>query len=137
MVYGKRYWYPHLQPKDIALWERFIEQNPDAYDFVQYDVCVGDDPEFETEMPGMEEGEEWKLYQKKIDVVGFKQEQIDIIELKPRAKASAVGQVKLYKKLYKRDYKPPTGPMAIIITDEMAKDVKEFANEEGVEVIIV
>ncbi len=135
--YEKRYWYPHMKPNDVAIWERFIFNYPDDYDFCQYDVLVGSDPEFDTEVTPDTKGDAWKLYQKKIDVVGLKGERIDLIELKPKAGASAVGQVLMYKKLYIKDYTPPVAPRCIIITDEVKPDVLEFAKEQGVEIIAV
>jgi len=114
-----------------------MEKYPDAYDACQYDVPVGDDPSFDTTAGGDKEGEEWRLYQKKIDVVASVGGGLTIIELKPRAGASTIGQIKLYKKLYVRDYSPAEQPKMLIITDAMNADVQEFANEEGVAVIIV
>lgn len=135
--YEKRYWYPHMKPNDVALWERFIYLYPDDYDFCQYDVLVGSDPDFDTTVSPDTGGDAWKLYQKKIDVVAFKGDRIDIIELKPRAGASAVGQVLMYKKLYIKDYTPPSRPRCIIITDDVKTDTLEFARENGVRIITV
>lgn len=135
--FEKRGYYPHMKPNDVAIWERFITAYPDNYDYCQYDVLVGSDPAFDTTVTPDTGGDAWKLYQKKIDVVGFKGERIDIIELKPSAGASAVGQVLMYKKLYKKDYTPPTEPRCIIITDKVNPDTSEFAEDSGVKVIVV
>ena len=42
--YGKGYWYPHMKPRDIEIWERFMLAYPDAYEQCQYDFAVGDIP---------------------------------------------------------------------------------------------
>ena len=136
-AYEKRYWYPHMKPKDVTIWERFIEKEPNAFLSVQYDVPVGTVADFVKEgnpKPGA--GEEL-LYKRKIDVVGFNAGAIFIIELKPSAGSSAVGQIKLYDRLYKRDYSPPISTIKMIITDKMDDDVQAFAHAEGVRVIIV
>lgn len=135
--YEKRYWYPHMKPNDVAIWERFIANYPEAYDYCQYDVLVGSDPEFDTTVTPDTGGDEWKLYQKKIDVVGLKGEDITIIELKPKAGASAVGQIKMYRRLYIKDYSPAKAPDMVIITDEISPDTREFARDEGVKIIVV
>lgn len=132
-----RYWYPHMKPLDKAIWERFIRNYATVYHFCQYDVPVGDGPEFDTLVNEETGGHNEVLYKKKIDVVALKGEIIDIIELKPNATSSAVGQVKNYRRLYKRDYNPPVEPGAIIITDAASKDTLAFAEEEGVKIIIV
>jgi hypothetical protein len=126
-----------MKPADVAIWERFIRNNPSAYHFCQYDVPVGDGPEFDTLVSEETGGHQEMLYKKKIDVVAMKGENIDIIELKPNAGSSAVGQVKNYKRLYIRDYSPTVQLRCIIITDAASKDTLAFAGEEGVEVIIV
>lgn len=135
--YEKRYYYPHMKPEDIAIWERFIDAHPDMFDWVQYDVVCGSDPDFIDEMDEKIGGDSWKLYQKKIDVLGIKDEQLTIIELKPKAGAAAVGQVKMYKKLFTHDYNPPIEPLIMIATNEASPDFREFAKDEGVEVVVV
>ena len=135
--FEKRYWYPHMKPADVAIWERFIAKYPTAYERCQYDVPCGSAPQFDTVVSPDTRGDNEILYKKKIDVVAFKGEQIDIIELKPRAGAAAVGQIKLYKKLYVNDYNPPETPRCIIVTDEASVDIHNFAKEEGVQIIVV
>jgi len=83
--YGKRYWYNHMAEADRLIWERFMTQFPDVYDTVGYDVAVGTVPNH-AQGPVVGEGPDMgRLYQRRIDVVGFKAEQIDIIEVKPQA----------------------------------------------------
>lgn len=135
--FAKRYYYPHMKPADVAIWERFIESFPDMYDFVQYDVPVGTVPEHAKGPVAPGAGSDEKLYMKKIDVVAFKGDQIDIVELKPQATASSIGQVKAYQLLYVRDYNPPITPKAIIITDVLGQDMGEIASAQGVLVIVV
>jgi hypothetical protein len=130
--YEKRYKYPHMMPADVAIWEKFIDEEPSAYEEVEYDVGVGETPEFDTIVNEDSGNTADRLYRKKIDVVAHLGANIDIIELKPSAGASAVGQVKLYKSLYIKEYKPTTEPRAIIITDRVASDVREWARGEGV-----
>jgi len=135
--FEKRYKYPHIKPEDVAIWERFIDKFPDSYVSCQYDVPVGSEPEDIAKVHEELGGESWKLNQKKIDVVAFAPNQINIIELKPRAGAASIGQVKNYKRLYLKNYSPPLEPVAIIITDEATQDFRDFAREEGVRVIVV
>ena len=91
--YEKRYWYPNMRPEDVAIWERFIEAYPEAYTQVSYDVLVGSPPQFDTQVGDHPASDDIRLYKKKIDVVGYKPGLVHIIELKPNAGASALGQV--------------------------------------------
>lgn len=134
--YEKRHWYPHMMPYDVAIWERFIEKYPDAYDFVSYDVKVGSAPAFDTVANPETGGDAINLYLRKIDVVGHKGANIDIIELKPKAGSSALGQVVGYGILYERDYTPPTKPGLVVITDVLGNDMQHLGDSMGVKVIV-
>lgn len=107
-------------------------QFPDMYDSVQYDVKVGSPPPFDPTVSEEINSDMAALYKRKIDVIGLKNEQIDIIELKPNADAAAVGQILLYKKLYVEDFAPSVEPKPIIITDNVRPDVLLFAQQMGV-----
>ena len=135
--YGKRNWYPHMMPEDVAIWERFMQQFPDMYDSCEYDVKVGQPPEFVTGHDDEAMRAQAPLYQRKIDVVGYKGDQIDIIELKPRASTSALGQVNGYRHLYMRDYTPPETPKAVVITDQLLPEMDELAAAAGVQLVVV
>lgn len=134
--YEKRYHYPHMKPADIAIWERFIDKNPDAYDTCQYDFWVGSPPPFNPIVNEATEGSADGLYRRKIDVVGSKNGVLDIIELKPKAGLSAIGQVRGYVALYVRDETPPVRPNPVIITDQVSQDILEVAAGEGVKILI-
>lgn len=135
--YGKRYWYDHMGAQDVALWERFIAAYPTAYDLCQYDVAVGSVPKFDTTVNPDTAGNVERLYMRKIDVVGYKGGGMDIVEIKPRAGMSAVGQVVGYRELYVRDHKPAVTPNAVIITDRSDLDLEHVAAGQGVRVVVV
>lgn len=135
--YGKLNWYPHMMPEDVAVWERFIEQNPGIYETCEYDFPVGKIPDFVGEQTPTDHESMERLYKKKIDVVARTASKIAIIELKPICTSSTIGQVKGYLYLYVRDVKPETTPSAVIICGGASEDVKEHAATEGVDVIVV
>lgn len=132
-----RYHYPHMQPLDKEIWERFIITNPNYFEGCDYDVAVGSEPPFSTIVATETGGDAGVLYKKKIDVVGYKGDKKYIIELKPRADARAVGQVRNYASLYKRDVDKNTELKTMIITDATNRDLLEFAVEMDTIVIAV
>lgn len=134
--YGKRNWYAHMKPYDVAIWERFMAQFPDMYDECEYDVLVGTPPEFITNDPDPAIRGQASLYQRKIDVVAFKGGQIDIIEIGPSAGTNKIGQVNAYKSLYIRDYQPPVEPKAIVLTDRLLADMNFLAADAGVFMVV-
>lgn len=134
--YEKRYKYPHMAPLDVAIWERFITANPDIFDVVSYDVPVGDGASFDTVVNPETGGDVGKLYQRKIDVVGRKNGIFFVVEVKPRASTSAIGQVKGYVTLFKRDYTIHESVVPIIVTDELLPEMEFLAKGEGVQIIL-
>lgn len=136
-AYEKGYWYPHLKPRDIEIWERFILAYPDAYKMCQYDFGVGDIPDFIKNASSKEGQAMQELYRLKIDVLGYTDDHIDLIELKPDAGMSAVGQVLGYVELYKTEQTPKLTIMPTIITNVERLNVRSFCERMGVKLFIV
>lgn len=135
--YEKGYWYPHMKPRDIEIWERFIAKYPDAYEKCQYDFSVGDVPPFIQTASSKEGQAMGELYKLKIDVLGYKGNAIDLIEVKPSAGASSIGQVLGYVSLYQRDEKPTLSVQPVIVTDELRPNMDFLTQSQGVKLIIV
>lgn len=122
---------------EIGLIERFIDKFPDAYDEVIYSYPVGSPPPFDPIVNQATEGSADYLYRRKIDILGFKGNDIDILEVKKQAGTSAIGQVKGYRTLYVRDEKPNVKVGCKIITDIASKDLYDVAFAEDVKIIVV
>lgn len=137
LKYERRYWYAHMGPEDAAIWERFITKYPDAYDECQYDVKVGKVPDFVLNHEDASIRGQAPLYQRKIDVVAWKDGRPEIIELKPRAPAGAIGQVNSYSYLYARDIADGVKPAALIVTDTIQPEMEELCDVAGVRIIAV
>lgn len=135
--YEKRPWYPHMMPEDKAVWERFLEKNPDFYERCAYDVRVGKVPEFVTSDPENDIASMEALYKKKIDVLAESDGVLDLIELKPVCGMSTIGQVKGYTHFFKRDWPGMAIPVPVVICGAATDDVREFAEAEGVAVVVV
>ena len=129
--------YPHMSVADTSIWNRFLAKYADAYDRVQYDFHVGDPPPFNTLMDDDEDLNQDMLYRTRIDVIGHNGADVDIIEVKPRAGASAIGQVKGYKTLYERDEQATGRVNTVIITDTETTNMRYLCDAENVKLIIV
>ena len=129
--------YSHLRPEDVAIWERFIQRYPNFYESVDYDLKVGTSREY----PEAEEDEYKKdleyLSRKRIDVVGYKGDEIHIIELKPKASFSAIGQVIGYTDLYRPFAEKGSLVSSVIITDEEIPDIKDLCFKRGILYFVV
>lgn len=129
--------YPHLMPEDIAIWERFLDLFSNLYDSVEYDVHVGVGL---RDTSGLTEELVFaavSLLQKRIDVVGHKGDNVDIIEVKPDAGISAIGQVLVYSILYKRDFSPKGRIRKVIVTDNLWPDNEYLFKRLGIDWYVV
>ena len=136
-AYEKGYWYPHMKPRDIEIWERFILKYPEAYERCQYDFAVGDPPLFSTVVEGSNGKNMDELYKLKIDVLGYKDGHIDLIEVKPSASPSSIGQLLGYRSLYLRDAKPTLPVFPVIVTNEEKLNMRFLCEEQGVRLVVV
>lgn len=135
--YEKKPWYPNLREGETYIWDRFLTKYPDAYDEVIYNLHIGEGAEIP---PGTQENiaRDFKLLtQYKIDVVGFKNKEIDIIEIKPYAGAGAIGQVISYAELYKKYIDPFANPNLIILTDQIRPDTELLAKQLNIKLILI
>jgi Tfp pilus assembly PilM family ATPase len=135
--YEKKPWYPNVRETETLIWERFLAKYPDAYDEVAYNVKVGEGSEIPEDTDvNLAKGFK-ELTQHKIDVVGFKGNAIDIIELKSYAGTRAIGQVIGYRDLYAHSVDPVASPNLVIITDTLRPDTKIIAEKQGIKIIVV
>lgn len=129
--------YPHMAVADTAIWERFVRDNPDAYQSVAYDVAVGGSAPFDTVVNPLTGASVARLYQRRIDVVGFDGSRYDIIEVKPRASTAALGQLTGYRTLFMRDFPQLSIGRALIITDALLPDMELLAQQAGISIVVV
>ena len=102
--YRKASKYPGMSPKDIAVWEQFIEHNPEFTNEVYYNFRVGEGMtlaiEYESNIAKMAKA----ITQLRIDVLSVHKDFIRVIELKPLASCTAIGQLLAYTTLIERQY---------------------------------
>lgn len=129
--------YPHLMVGDVEIWERYLGRFADQWDNFEYDVRVGEG--IKTE-PGEEE--KYKLMatalsEKRIDVVGHRGAVTTIIEVKPSAMLSAIGQLLSYQILYEERY-PLRGPVKmLLITDRIGPDLEKLCRKFEISLLSV
>lgn len=135
--YEKKPWYPNMKEAETKMWNKFIEENPNAYDEVIYNLKLGEGADIpEGTQPNIASSFT-QLTQHKIDVVGFKGNSIDIIELKPYAGMSAIGQVVGYRELYVKHIDEKANPNLVIVTDFERPDTKTVCEKQGIKLIII
>lgn len=129
--------YPHLLIEDVALWERFIEQYPEYFDYCDYDVHVGNGMKLDPSWPDNIKYMATTLSQFRIDVVGWKGNSPTIIEVKPRAASKAIGQIIIYRSLFPKSFPEFPRPKSMIITDWNHDEILTIAFENNIKVITI
>lgn len=129
--------YPHMGKEDAAVWSRYIAAFPDKYESVTYDEKIGFVPAFVLKDEARIGGDIANLYYRKIDVLGFGGDAVDIIEVKPRAQFATIGQVLGYMALWKEKHGDVTDVEPIIVTGDAPLDVRIVAEQQGVTVVVV
>lgn len=129
--------YPHLSTEDIGIWERFLDSYAGAYRAFDYDVRVGEGeeplPTLEPKYRAMAKA----LTQKRIDAVGYRDNEIWIFEVKPRAALSALGQIISYTELYILTFNPTETIVPAVVCEMVDRDVKPLMTNRGIQVIII
>lgn len=135
--FSKQLKYPHLRPEEVKIWERFIDKESQRFTSVDYDVHVGKAREYKEKPEDQYKKNLQELSRKRIDVLGYKAEEISIIELKPAADFEAFGQLIGYRDLYLRERPEIKKVSLILITDFEVPDMRELASDYGIEYVIV
>lgn len=112
--------YEGMRPKDVAIWDTFTQNNPHMFDWVWYNVPVGDPVAHEQDRPeyranGMDGVSFWR-----VDVVGFKGGMYYAVEVKPNAGAGAIGQALIYAAFLRENLPAGTKVWPTILTDDIA-----------------
>lgn len=129
--------YPHMFPLDIAIWERFLEAHAADFDGFAYDVKVGTGTQPAGDVTANFARMQQELSRYRIDVVGVRGNRIEILEVKPDASASALGQVITYLVLYVKEHNIDLPVIGGIVTDRERPDMKTLTAEMGLLYYIV
>lgn len=121
--------YPHMRPRDVEIWERFVTKNPDFFTSVDYDVLVGDGAPFPTTLNNLDGQDVGAIYKLKIDVVGYKNGETWVIEVGPNKEVGGVAKVAAYDEFYREKYKTTDKVIAALLTDRVTPDMQALADK--------
>lgn len=134
---GKLKKYPHLMVSDVRLWEHYLETVDHKFTSFEYDTHVGEGVKLEDSWEPETKRLAIALSEKRIDVVGWKALVPTIIEVKPGASMSAIGQVLSYRELFVRRFKEATRPLLMIVTDREMPDTAFLCKAFGIKLVVV
>ena len=136
-IYTQAGKYPHLLPREVALWKIFLANHLDDYEYYEYDVHVGQGVEIDPDTETMIKDLALALTRKRIDVIGHKKKSITIFEIKPDAGLSAIGQLVAYALLLKKERRIKQPLKLHIISDIIDVDTRTVASSMGIAWTIV
>lgn len=135
--YEFRHKYPHMIGEDSDVWSRFIKKFPEYFDTVDYDMRVGKGsdtvPQEELNYVNY-----WtQLTKKRIDVVGYKNSFVTLLEVKKRASLFTLGQILGYKFLYQRDHNEIPLVRTLIVCSSITPDDIDILDHFGIKFFVV
>lgn len=131
-IYSLQTWYPHMMPHDVHIWEKYVRAWPDKFLSCDYDLPVGKTPDWLDDEKDAEKAKQGFLYRKKIDVVGYAEDYIALIEVKPSAGSSAMGQILGYQLLFREEYPDAKRTVPMVITNQAQNGYDEIYRKMGV-----
>lgn len=137
LPYKRLFRYPHLLPVDAHLWDRFIRFYPDYFDKVAYDIHLGKGVRTPDDFDPKLRSLAVFLTQKRLDVLGVNGRDVTIIELKPYAGTTALGQLLTYQVLFYHQYPRLSVPQLMIITDMVQPDMAVVCKHHKIKVVEV
>lgn len=115
--------YAHLLPKDTEIMTRYLQQNGNHIEAIAYDVHVGEGIDVGTEYPPEIIRMSKAISRMRLDALARQDGKYIIIEAKPSAGVTAIGQVLSYLYLIGVSY-PTIKPLKmLIVTDFLRPDV--------------
>lgn len=128
--------YPHMLAEDVAVWTKFLQSGFVGIKEVWYDVHVGRSVPLPVGASALEQRIARGLTRKRIDAVCAVGEGYWVVEVKPQAGMTALGQVITYVRLFVRDYAFKGEARPVVVCDTVDDDLLEEFAELGVMVIV-
>ena len=135
--YEFRHKYPHLIGEDTEVWNRFILNYPDFFDTVNYDVKVGKGISPEPTQNEDSKRQWANLTKKRIDVIGYKNNFVTIVEVKKRVGLYTLGQILGYKFLFLRENPDLKSISTLIVCSAIHSDDIDVLNHYGIDFRVV
>jgi len=124
-----------MMAEDVAVWTRYLKSPLVRIEAVWYDVHVGTPIYTTSESTAMERRIAAGVGMKRIDVVALVDGVFWVIEIKPIANMTAVGQAVSYQALFIAEFRPRQEVRAVIVCDHCDEDIVGICEELGVVVI--
>jgi hypothetical protein len=128
--------YPGIRPRDEIIWDTFIERNPSAFEYVFYNVHLGNPTNSSEEIIKMRQNGSYEVSQWCVDVLAYADGVPHVIELKPDAGAGALGQALAYREILIAEGRITSNAIPLVITNQISPITQHAADLLGIIVMI-
>jgi len=132
-----RHPYIHLIGDDVPIWEAFLPIYGKNFQRFDYDVHVGQGAEPDPDLPEQYQRMIRVLSKLRIDAIGYKEDEIWIIEVKKEAGLTALGQIMGYLTLYREEYQPTKQLKGAVVTNFLRPDIKHLLEVFGISYFVI
>lgn len=127
----------HMLEEDRTVFARWLSLFEPLFDRYEYDVHVGPVPNPLHPLPPHLQELMDTIYSLRIDVVAWKGEQPTIIEVKPSAGLSAIGQLYAYRFFWIEQKKSEKEPLLMVVTANARPYMKPLFESAGIEYWVI
>lgn len=113
--------YRRLCQHERMIWDRYLKTIKHKYTKIIYDLPITTEPLSDDILTDNYLEAYKHLTNKRIDVLAFATDHIDLFEIKPRANSQALGQVLSYSFIYKLQFSPVLPINKIVLCDYCTK----------------
>jgi hypothetical protein len=125
-------YYPHMLSEDVAVWTRWLSGNPGRLQGCWYDVHVGVAVDVPNDVPEEMKRVSLAVTRKRIDVVCLSGQELWVVEVKPFAGFTALGQVVGYRRLFVAEYSVELPVVGVCVCMGVDEDLVDDFQAAGV-----
>lgn len=129
-------YYPERTPRESTVIRDWLVAHAEEYDKLQFSVRIGTPPALNFEHLNGLKRMAWYSLAKRIDILGWKGTQPDIIEVKERMTPAALGQLQTYRHLLLEELAGIPEPNLIAVGRTCDVDTLRVLSANGVTVLL-
>lgn len=129
--------YTHLLPQEVRIWDRFLANPPWDIISVVYDLHVGRGAPIDPAWPEFMVRQVQAVTRKRMDAVVRVPEATYIVEIKPRAGMSALGQLIAYRQLFLSEHQPVGELRLACVCERIEADMQAVFRRNEIELYVV
>jgi len=95
--------YPHMGPVETNIWTGFLKEHGKYFQKFEYDIHLGKGLELDPTEPEWLRRQTRYLTTRRVDAVGYTDQEVWLFEVKPYIGASTIGQLVLYRDLWQKE----------------------------------